>query len=73
MEIVIVVSNSSHRLQGMTSEVHKLNAQLSLLQHMYKDARAEISALKNENKELERQATSMAQFGVPSQSTFDGR
>ncbi|CAL5336205.1 unnamed protein product [Camellia sinensis] len=72
MEIVTVVSDLSHRLQNRTSEVHRLNAQLSLLQRMYKDARAEISALKAKNKELKRQATSMAQFGVPSYSAFDG-
>ncbi|KAL7249908.1 hypothetical protein ACSBR1_011984 [Camellia fascicularis] len=72
MEIVTAVSNLSHRLQNRTSEVHRLNTQLSLLQRMYKDARAEISALKAKNKELKRQATSMARFGVSSYSAFDG-
>ncbi|KAL7249907.1 hypothetical protein ACSBR1_011983 [Camellia fascicularis] len=73
METVAAVSNLSHRLQNRTSEVHQLNAQLSLLQRIYKDARAEISALKAENKELKRQATSMVRFGVPSYSAFDGQ
>ncbi|KAI8012516.1 hypothetical protein LOK49_LG06G02520 [Camellia lanceoleosa] len=40
---------------------------------MYRDARAEICALKAENKELKRQTTSMARFGAPTYLTFDGR
>ncbi|KAF5932773.1 hypothetical protein HYC85_028944 [Camellia sinensis] len=32
---------------------------------MYKDARAEISVLKTENKELKRKATEMFRFGGP--------
>ncbi|CAL5355247.1 unnamed protein product [Camellia sinensis] len=56
-----------------------------MLQHMYKDARAEICALKAENKELKRKATSMenkevkrqatcmARFGTPSYFAFDGQ
>ncbi|KAL7212789.1 hypothetical protein ACSBR2_015466 [Camellia fascicularis] len=65
---VETVSNLSHRLQNRTSEVHWLNTQLSLLQSMYKDAQAEIRALKKQNKEL-----SMAWFRVLSYSIFDDR
>ncbi|KAL7188221.1 hypothetical protein ACSBR1_038143 [Camellia fascicularis] len=72
MEIVVVVSKLAHQLQNRTSEVHQVNAQLSLLQHMYKDARTDICTLKAENKELKRQATSMARFRVLSYSAFDG-
>lgn len=46
VETVIVVSNLSRWLQNRMCEVHQLNAQLSLLQRMYKDAQVEISALK---------------------------
>ncbi|KAL7168230.1 hypothetical protein ACSBR2_038628 [Camellia fascicularis] len=52
VEMVTAIYNLSYQLQNETSEVHRLNAQLSLLQSMYKDARAEISALKKHNKEL---------------------
>ncbi|THG12665.1 hypothetical protein TEA_026792 [Camellia sinensis var. sinensis] len=38
---------------------------LALLQRMYKDARAEISVLRAENKELKRKATVMFRFGGP--------
>ncbi|CAL5392871.1 unnamed protein product [Camellia sinensis] len=55
----------SHRLQSRTNEVQQLNSQLALLQRMYKDARAEISVLKAENKELKRKATVMFRFGGP--------
>ncbi|THG06958.1 hypothetical protein TEA_022873 [Camellia sinensis var. sinensis] len=48
-----------------TNEVQQLNAQLALLQRMYKDARAELSVLKAENKELKRKATVMFRFGGP--------
>ncbi|GMP22105.1 hypothetical protein CsSME_00000274 [Camellia sinensis var. sinensis] len=58
-----VVTNLSHRLQSRTNEVQQLNSQLALLQRMYKDARAEISVLKTENKELKRKATVMFRFG----------
>ncbi|KAL7188440.1 hypothetical protein ACSBR1_038318 [Camellia fascicularis] len=71
-ETVATVTNLSLRLQARMSEVHQVNAQLTLLQHMYKDAQAEICALKDENKELKRQATSMARFGAPSYFAFDG-
>lgn len=73
METVAAVTNLSHRLQNKTCEVHHVNAQLSLLQCMYKDARAEICALKAENKELKKQTTCMARFGAPSYLAFDGR
>ncbi|KAL7196000.1 hypothetical protein ACSBR1_036100 [Camellia fascicularis] len=46
VETATAVSNLSHRLQNRTSEVQQFNVQLSLLQCMYKDARAEISTLK---------------------------
>ncbi|KAL7212661.1 hypothetical protein ACSBR2_015361 [Camellia fascicularis] len=72
VETMTIVSNLSHWLQNRTSEVHRLNAQLSLLQSIYKDAQVEISALKKENKELKGQATSMARFRIPSHSVFDG-
>ncbi|KAF5933737.1 hypothetical protein HYC85_029908 [Camellia sinensis] len=72
VETVTVVSNLSRRLQNRTCKVHQLNAQLSLLQRMYKDARVKISALKKQNKELKRQATSVARFGVSSHNQFDG-
>ena len=45
--------------------MQQLNTQLALLQRMYKDARAEISVLKTENKELKRKATVMFRFGGP--------
>ena len=73
VETVTAVSNLSRRLQNRTCEVHQLHAQLSLLQRMYKDARVETSALKKQNKELKRQATSVARFGVSSHNQFDGR
>ncbi|CAL5375834.1 unnamed protein product [Camellia sinensis] len=38
---------------------------MALLQRMYKDARAEISVLRAENKELKRKATVMFRFGGP--------
>ncbi|KAF5935500.1 hypothetical protein HYC85_026629 [Camellia sinensis] len=65
VETMTAVTNLSHRLQSRTNEVQQLNAQLALLQRMYKDARAEISVLKAENKELKRKATVMFQFGGP--------
>ncbi|THG11974.1 hypothetical protein TEA_007183 [Camellia sinensis var. sinensis] len=49
VESMTAVTNLSHRLQSRTNEVQQLNAQLALLQRMYKDARAEISVLKAEN------------------------
>lgn len=73
METVAVVTKLSHRLQNRTSEVHQLNAQLSLLQHMYKDARAKICALKTENKELKRKTTVMARFRTPLYFAFDNQ
>ena len=85
METVAAVTNLSHRLQNRTSELHRVNAQLNLLQQMYKDARAEICMLKAEKKELKRKTTSMEskevkrqatcidQFGVPAYFSFDGR
>ena len=85
METVAAVTNLSHRLQNRTSELHRVNAQLNLLQQMYRDARAEVCALKAENKELKRKSTSMEsrevkqqticldQFGVPAYFSFDGR
>ncbi|XP_028117853.1 uncharacterized protein LOC114315437 [Camellia sinensis] len=63
VETMTAVTNLSHRLHNRTSEVHQLNAQLSLLQRMYKDTRAEICALKAENKELNQKATIMFRFG----------
>lgn len=71
METVAAISNLSHQLQNRTSEVHRLNAQLSLLQRMYKDAREKISALKVENKELKWKVTVMVWFGVSPYSAFD--
>ncbi|GMP46813.1 hypothetical protein CsSME_00014834 [Camellia sinensis var. sinensis] len=65
VETMTAVTNLSHRLQSRTNEVQQLNAQLALLQRMYKDARAEISVLKAENKELKRKATVMFRFGGP--------
>ncbi|THG02814.1 hypothetical protein TEA_017044 [Camellia sinensis var. sinensis] len=63
VETMTAVTNLSHRLQSRTNEVQQLNSQLALLQRMYKDARAEISVLKAENKELKRKATVMFRFG----------
>ncbi|KAL7181919.1 hypothetical protein ACSBR1_040766 [Camellia fascicularis] len=40
---------------------------------MYKDARAEIGALKVENKELKRKTTSMARFGATTFLAFDSQ
>ena len=40
---------------------------------MYKDARAEICALKAKNKELKRKTTSMARFGATSFLAFDSQ
>lgn len=40
---------------------------------MYKDAQAEISALKAENKELKRKTTSMTRFGATSFLAFDSQ
>ncbi|KAL7222051.1 hypothetical protein ACSBR1_023884 [Camellia fascicularis] len=71
METVTAVTKLTHRLQNRTSELHQVNAQLSLLQRIYKDARAEICALKAENKELKRKTTSMARFGATSFLAFD--
>ncbi|CAL5328599.1 unnamed protein product [Camellia sinensis] len=65
VETMTAVTNLSHRLQSRTNEVQHLNGQLALLQRMYKDARAEISVLKAENKELKRKATVMFRFGGP--------
>ncbi|CAL5431875.1 unnamed protein product [Camellia sinensis] len=65
VESMTAVTNLSNRLQSRTNEVQHLNAQLALLQRMYKDARAEISVLKAENKELKRKATVMFRFGGP--------
>ncbi|GMP58236.1 hypothetical protein CsSME_00021969 [Camellia sinensis var. sinensis] len=65
VESMTAVTNLSNRLQSMTNEVQHLNSQLSLLQRMYKDARAEISVLRAENKELKRKATVMFRFGGP--------
>ncbi|CAL5421807.1 unnamed protein product [Camellia sinensis] len=65
VETMTAVTNLSHRLQSRTNEVQQLNSQLALLQRMYKDARAEISVLKTENKELKRKATVMFRFGGP--------
>ncbi|THG08038.1 hypothetical protein TEA_011872 [Camellia sinensis var. sinensis] len=65
VETMTAVTNLSHRLQSRTNEVQQLNAQLALLQRMYKDARAEISVLKAENKELKRKASFMFRFGGP--------
>ncbi|CAL5392784.1 unnamed protein product [Camellia sinensis] len=59
VESMTAVTNLSNRLQSRTNEVQHLNAQLALLQRMYKDARAEISVLRAENKELKRKATVM--------------
>ncbi|KAF5934660.1 hypothetical protein HYC85_030831 [Camellia sinensis] len=42
VETMTAVTNLSHRLQSRTNEVQQVNAQLALLQRMYKDARAEI-------------------------------
>ncbi|THG12232.1 hypothetical protein TEA_004396 [Camellia sinensis var. sinensis] len=65
VESMTAVTNLSNRLQSRTNEVQQLNGQLALLQRMYKDARAEISVLKAENKELKRKATVMFRFGGP--------
>ncbi|GMP81683.1 hypothetical protein CsSME_00036311 [Camellia sinensis var. sinensis] len=65
VESMTAVTNLSNRLQSRTNEVQHLNSQLALLQRMYKDARAEISVLKTENKELKRKATVMFRFGGP--------
>ncbi|KAL7204800.1 hypothetical protein ACSBR2_017834 [Camellia fascicularis] len=73
VETVTAISNLSHRLQNRTSEVHQLNASLSQLQSIYNDDRAEISALKKQNKKLKRHATSPAQFGGLSYSAFNSR
>ncbi|THG07452.1 hypothetical protein TEA_021794 [Camellia sinensis var. sinensis] len=56
VETMTAVTNLSHRLQSRTNEVQQLNAQLALLQRIYKDVRAEICVLKAENKELKRKA-----------------
>ncbi|CAL5372839.1 unnamed protein product [Camellia sinensis] len=65
VESMTAVTNLSHRLQSRTNEVQHVNSQLALLQRMYKDARAEISVLRAENKELKRKATLMFRFGGP--------
>ncbi|KAF5941478.1 hypothetical protein HYC85_019120 [Camellia sinensis] len=65
VETMTAVTNLSNRLQSRANEVQQLNSQLALLQRMYKDARAEISVLKAENKELKRKATVMFRFGGP--------
>ncbi|CAL5440286.1 unnamed protein product [Camellia sinensis] len=65
VESMTAVTNLSNRLQSRTNEVQHLNSQLALLQRMYKDARAEISVLRTENKELKRKATVMFRFGGP--------
>ncbi|THG06012.1 hypothetical protein TEA_021330 [Camellia sinensis var. sinensis] len=64
VETMTAVTNLSNRLQSRANEVQQLNSQLALLQRMYKDARAEISVLKAENKELKR-STVMFRFGGP--------
>ncbi|KAI7980151.1 Plasma membrane ATPase 1, partial [Camellia lanceoleosa] len=56
VETVTAVSNLSRHLR-VTCEVYRLNAQLSLLQHMYKDSRGEVSGLKKQINELKRQVT----------------
>ncbi|CAL5399758.1 unnamed protein product [Camellia sinensis] len=73
METVTAVTKLAHQLQNRTSELHQVNAQLSLLQRMYKDARAEICARKAENKELKWKITSMARFGATSFLAFDSQ
>ncbi|CAL5404041.1 unnamed protein product [Camellia sinensis] len=73
METVTVVTKLAHRLEKKTSELYQVNAQLSLLQRMYKDARAEICALKAENKKLKWKTTSMARFGAMSFLAFDSQ
>ncbi|CAL5345706.1 unnamed protein product [Camellia sinensis] len=73
VETVTAVTKLAHRLQNRTSELHQLNAQHAILQCMYKDARAEIGALKAENKECKRKITSMARFGATSFLVFDSR
>ncbi|KAL7219557.1 hypothetical protein ACSBR2_012583 [Camellia fascicularis] len=73
VETATAVSNLSHLLKNRTSEVHRLNTQLSLLQRMYKDAREEIDNLKKQNKELKRQVNSVVRFEGPSYSLFEGR
>ncbi|THG10961.1 hypothetical protein TEA_003769 [Camellia sinensis var. sinensis] len=65
VESMTAVTNLSNRLQSRTNEVQHLNSQLALLQRMYKDARAEISVLRAENKELKRKATVMFRLGGP--------
>ncbi|KAF5942792.1 hypothetical protein HYC85_020434 [Camellia sinensis] len=65
VETMTAVTNLSNRLQSRANEVQQLNSQLALLQRMYKDARAEISVLRAENKELKRKATVMFRFGGP--------
>ncbi|CAL5399698.1 unnamed protein product [Camellia sinensis] len=65
VESMTAVTNLSNRLQSRSNEVQHLNSQLALLQRMYKDARAEISVLRAENKELKRKATVMFRFGGP--------
>ena len=65
VETMTAVTNLSNRLQSRTNEVQHLSSQLALLQRMYKDARAEISVLKTENKELKRKAAVMFRFGGP--------
>ncbi|KAF5932433.1 hypothetical protein HYC85_028604 [Camellia sinensis] len=73
MEMVMAVTKLAHRLQNRTSELHQVNAQLSLLQHMYKDARAEIGTLTAKNKELKQKTTSMARFRATSFLAFDSQ
>ncbi|THG19751.1 hypothetical protein TEA_008305 [Camellia sinensis var. sinensis] len=73
VETMTAVTNLSHRLQSRTNEVQQLNAQLALLQLMYKNARAEISVLKAENKELKRKATVMFRFGGPPYAVVEER
>ncbi|KAF5942458.1 hypothetical protein HYC85_020100 [Camellia sinensis] len=57
--------------QSRTNEVQQLNVQLALLQRMYKDARAEISMLKAENKEPKWKATVMFRFGGPTYAAVE--
>ncbi|CAL5437957.1 unnamed protein product [Camellia sinensis] len=71
VETMTAVTNLSHQFQNRTIEVQQLKAQLSLLQCKYKDARAEICALKAENKELKRKATVMFRFGGPPYATLE--
>lgn len=71
VETMTAVTNLSHQLHNRTSKVQQLNTQFALLQLMYKDTRAEICALKAENKKLKRKATVMFRFGGPPYTAFE--